>query len=96
MEDNGRKRIYVYMHDSVTLLYGRNWHNIVNQLYSNLQKYVQEKATLGVGISKGKVHILQGCFLVAASSPVPTNHLVCRWAPLHPQACSSNRTAHTA
>ena len=43
MEDNGRKRIYVYMHDSVTLLYGRNWHNIVNQLYFNLQKYVQEK-----------------------------------------------------
>ena len=26
------------MYDWVTLLYGRDWHNIVNQLYFNLKK----------------------------------------------------------
>ena len=33
IEDNMRKRIYIYiyMHDWVTLLYSRNWHNDVNQ-----------------------------------------------------------------
>ena len=25
----------MYMYDCVTLLYSRNWHNIVNQLYFN-------------------------------------------------------------
>ena len=25
--------VYVYMYDWVTLLYSRNWHNIVNPLY---------------------------------------------------------------
>ena len=35
MEDSMRKRIYIYVYDWITLLYSRNWHNIVNQLYSN-------------------------------------------------------------
>ena len=41
MGDNMRKRIHIYthiciyVHDSVTLLYSRNWHNIVNQLHFN-------------------------------------------------------------
>ena len=45
MEDNIREciyiyiytHIYIYMYDWVTLLYSRNWHNIVNQLYLNLK-----------------------------------------------------------
>ena len=28
----------MYMYDRVTLLYSRNWHNIVNQLYFNKKK----------------------------------------------------------
>ena len=32
-DDNMRKRMYVYIYDWVTLLYSRNWHNTVNQLY---------------------------------------------------------------
>jgi len=27
----------MYMYDLITLLYSRNWHNIVNQLYFNLK-----------------------------------------------------------
>ena len=27
--------IFIYMYDRVTLLYSRNWHNIVNQQYFN-------------------------------------------------------------
>ena len=27
------------MYDWVTLLYSRNWHNIVNELYFNFKKY---------------------------------------------------------
>ena len=47
MEDNIRKRIYMYIYiyrerererDRVTLLYSRNCHNIVNQLYFNNNK----------------------------------------------------------
>ena len=32
-----RKRMYIYIcvYDCVTLLYSRNWHNFVNQLYFN-------------------------------------------------------------
>ena len=33
MEDNTRKRMYIY--DWVTMLYSRNRHNVVNQLYFN-------------------------------------------------------------
>ena len=40
-EDNMRKRMYIY--DWVTILYSRNWHNIVNQPYSNKkQKFLKE------------------------------------------------------
>ena len=33
--------MYIYMYDWVTLLYSRNWHNIVNQLYFNLKKRIK-------------------------------------------------------
>jgi len=33
MGDNMRQRMYGSKNDWVTLLYSRNWHNIVNQLY---------------------------------------------------------------
>ena len=35
MEDNVRKGMYMYICDWITLLYSRNWHNILNQLYFN-------------------------------------------------------------
>ena len=40
MEDNIRKGmcVCVRVYDWVTLLYSRNWHIIVNQLYSNLKR----------------------------------------------------------
>ena len=38
MENNIRKGMCMCMYDWVTLLYNRNWHNIVNQLYLN-KKY---------------------------------------------------------
>ena len=31
LKENG----YVYMYNPITLLYSRNYHNLVNQLYSN-------------------------------------------------------------
>ena len=36
------KKRNVYMYDWVTLLYSRNWHNIINQLYFN-KKYFFKK-----------------------------------------------------
>ena len=30
-----KKNVYTYMHDWVTMLYSKNWHNPVNQLYFN-------------------------------------------------------------
>ena len=30
---------HIHTHDWVTLLYSRNWHNIINQLDFNLKKY---------------------------------------------------------
>ena len=44
MEDHIRKGMYIYMDDWVTLLYSRNWHNTVNQLYFN-KKFLKDKAT---------------------------------------------------
>ena len=38
LEDNMRKGMYICVYDWVTLLYSRNWHNTVNQLYSNNKK----------------------------------------------------------
>ena len=47
MEDNMRKRIcfirisvcvFINVYDWVTLLYSKNWHNIVNQPYFNKKK----------------------------------------------------------
>ena len=34
-EKNLKKNGYVYMYNYITLLYSRNYHNIVNQLYFN-------------------------------------------------------------
>ena len=45
MEDNMRK-IYIHMYDWVTMLYSRNWHNTVNQLYSNKNKILKIKINL--------------------------------------------------
>ena len=44
-EKNLKKNRYVYMYDSVLLLYSRNGHNLVNQLYFNkaFLKRAQEK-----------------------------------------------------
>lgn len=59
-------------------------------------KQTNKKATPGAGVCKGKACMPQGgCFLVAASSPVPTTSCVCRRTSLHPQNCSSNRTTNT-
>ena len=33
-----KKRMYLYMYDWVTMLYSRNWHDIVNQPYFNFKK----------------------------------------------------------
>ena len=41
MEDNMRKRMYMY--DWVTLLYSRNWHSILNQVCFNPKKYLPPK-----------------------------------------------------
>ena len=35
MGNNIKKKKCIYMYDRVTLLYSRNWHTIVNQLYFN-------------------------------------------------------------
>ena len=47
MEDNMRKIMCTYMcvcvYNWVTLLYNRNWHNIVNQLYFNFKKVKKNK-----------------------------------------------------
>ena len=32
--------IYIYIYDGVTLLYNRNWHNIVDQLYFKEEKSI--------------------------------------------------------
>ena len=32
----------MYIHDWVNLLYRRNWHNIVNQLYFNKKIYIKK------------------------------------------------------
>ena len=37
----------VYMYDWVTLLYSRNWHNIVNQFYFNKKHFLKEKKRIG-------------------------------------------------
>ena len=61
MENNIRKGIYIcvciYIHtyththiyDWVTLLYDRNWHNTVNQLYLNKKFFHYEKS---IGLSR--------------------------------------------
>ena len=33
MEDNMRKRVYIYVYGWVIMLYSKNWLNIVNQLH---------------------------------------------------------------
>ena len=43
MENNMRKRMYMYKW--VILLYSRNWHNIVNQLYFNKRKKKNKNKT---------------------------------------------------
>ena len=30
-----QKNLHIYVYNGAPLLYGRDWHNIVNQLYSN-------------------------------------------------------------
>ena len=34
--------IYMYMYDWVPLLYSRNWHNIVNQVYFNKKNFFKK------------------------------------------------------
>ena len=51
MEDNIRKGVCVCVYDWVTLLYSRNWHNIVTQLY--LKKYTT-KAKVNKQVNKHK------------------------------------------
>ena len=48
MGDNMRQRMYGSKNDWVTLLYSRNWHNIVNQLY--LKKIIWRMATSHSGL----------------------------------------------
>ena len=40
LNHNGKeyKKEYIYVYNRVTLLYSRDWHNIVNQLYVNKLK----------------------------------------------------------
>ena len=38
-EKNLKENGYVYMYDRITLLYSRNYHNLVNRLYFNKKKY---------------------------------------------------------
>lgn len=45
-------------------------------------KKKKKKATLGVGVCKGKACMLQGCFLVGASSSAPTE-TTCVCSPAH-------------
>lgn len=46
MEDNIRKRMYLYMYDWATLLYRRKWHNIVSQLSFNEKYFLKKEALL--------------------------------------------------
>ena len=43
MMENIWEKECINMYDWVTVLYSRNWHNIVNLLYFNLKKYKKEK-----------------------------------------------------
>ena len=38
--------LYIYIYDWVTLLYSRNWHNIINQLYLNDNNFKRTKQIL--------------------------------------------------
>ena len=44
-EKNLKKNRYVYMYNWITLLYTWNYHNTVNQLYSNIKLKVFKKST---------------------------------------------------
>ena len=42
--------VFVCVYDWVTLLYNRNWHNIVNQLYFNKKQFKNENALLSLSL----------------------------------------------
>ena len=46
MEGDTRKKC-IYMYAWVTLLYSRNWHNIVNQSFFNLKNTLKKEFPLG-------------------------------------------------
>ena len=66
-EKNLKKNIYVYMYNCVTLMYSRNYHNIVNQLYYSipLKNEIKKGRKEGrqkerkKGRKKGQAHIAQ-------------------------------------
>lgn len=69
-EKNLEKNGYVYMCNWLTLLYKRNYHNIVNQWYFN--KNLKNNTKLGILIHT----ILSSCYLLShklVSLPLPIN-----------------------
>ena len=53
MEDNIRKRIYMYMNDRTPWLHSRNWHTI-SQLYFNKKKK-KNLAVVNITMAGGNV-----------------------------------------
>jgi len=59
MENNIKKNtyIYIYIYGWVFLLYSRNWHNIVNQLYLNNLKNDKNEDCAHIWKSKHKIKL---------------------------------------
>ena len=57
-EKNLKEKGYVYMHNCITLLCSRNYHNLVNQLYFNktLKNETKEKTKQNKKMSKEEAH----------------------------------------
>ena len=68
INDNGKEyeKEYLYMHKQITLLYTRNQHTTVNQLYSNTI-YLRKKRVIGAHLGgclpQAKLTLPFGCFL---------------------------------
>ena len=84
-EANPRKKRHMYTHGWFTLLYSRNWHSSVKQLYSNffffLKKAtplakletVQPKVIIALTRPQEKLNLLALCFHDTAEKAVPLN-----------------------